>query len=286
LGVVQRLQRLCVSGFGDRDVSDVGAFTLWLSSVASLQPGGTLPLTHLCLVPAVPINDEDRDAVITLLPLLPALEALVLECMQHLRPADVARLALACPRGLRALTLTLKPSYFHLRAVPCIWPGGGFEYAAALAPLVNLRVFRWNPYIRPRDPAPGWDLVHFEEAYDDAPPQPSTFSFDPDPWAEEWEDYGEHCMNADARMFAALLPALEHLIWIAGEKRYGVGNISCITRVDRHSQVTTYTTHSLGRPSEVDFIHAYPEVSLGVCWPLPGSREPRYAIWSLEEQFN
>jgi hypothetical protein len=150
LDVFERLQRLCLSNFGTREASDVGEFAAWLGSMTALRPTGTLPLTHLCLAPVVPINDEDRDAVIALLPLFPALEALVLECVQHLRPADVARLVQACPRGLRALTLTLKPNHHHQRAVPCIWPGGGFEYAAALAPLVNLRMFRWNPYVRAR----------------------------------------------------------------------------------------------------------------------------------------
>jgi hypothetical protein len=284
LHVFERLQRLCVSNFGNRDASDVGPFTVWLHSLTELRPTGTLPLTHLCLAPAVPIKDEDRDAVMSLLPVLPALEALVLECVQHLRPADVARLVQACPRRLRALTLTLKPNRHHKRAVPCIWPGGGFEYAAALAPLVNLRLFRWNSYVGVYDPAPGWDLVHFDESYDDAPPRRKMMPMEADPWDVEWQGYGKHCMAAEARMFAAMLPALEHLIWIGGQERYPIDSFCCIARSDGRTEVKTYVGwHSPGRPSKSDFAHAYLDASHGGCWPMPESQGLRRLHWSLED---
>jgi hypothetical protein len=118
-------------------------------------------------------------------------------------------------------------------------PGGGFEYAAALAPLVNLRMFRWNPYVRAHAPAPGWDLLHFDEPYDDPPPEPSIRSLEPDPWKVEWERYGEHCMAPEARMLAAMLPALEHVFWVASQEEYAVDSLCCIARANGCIQVQT-----------------------------------------------
>jgi hypothetical protein len=100
-------------------------------------------------------------------------------------------------------------------------------------------MFRLNPYSRARDPAPGWDLTHFDAPCADVPPTPSIPNLQPDPWAVEWARYGERCMAADAGMFAAMHPALEHLIWIAGQEKYAVDGLCSISRGDGHTEVTT-----------------------------------------------
>jgi hypothetical protein len=267
------LKRISLLEFGGVNTADFVPLCTWLTSIALACPGATLPLTHLYLMPARFLCDEERDAFIHLLPFIPTLEALVLERVQHLRAEDVARIARAAPRGLCGLTLTLKPNAVHERAAPCIWPGAGHEYAAALAPLINLREFRWNSFASRRVPAPGRDLRCFEDGYPSEPPCPPGVELwipscapDGDVW---FGDDGDSLLAADAREFAAYLPALERLAWAHEEPDSVIESVCYVARDDKRLRVKTRYV-GLARGAENEPTKYYPDVRFRPSWPLPG----------------
>jgi hypothetical protein len=262
LNAISCIRQICLHQFWNFLHEDLVVMCSFLEARAPLLPGHALALTHLYLAPTTFLDDAERDAVIGLLPSTPHLIALVLESVQHFFLADAARLSHAAPASLLGLTVTLKPNTYWVHPYPCIWPGAGYEYAAALAPLSALREFRWNAYVDWNAPAPARDLRYFENGYPDLEAHEALVIDTDFSWDDGNREGNAGPLAADARVFAAHLPALEVLVWTLRHEEHIFPVESRITRLHTATQVMTRLPTSQEPPDA----KLYPDVERDAGW--------------------